>query len=340
MRRASHLNVKRKTHPRRYMATFKLRFRFNISHKGMITGDDKEYEFALPNGHPAKLHCIDAEKFGESTRFALTSGSYQSEEEALDYAQQIKESTLCFGAKHRMGIDAGKDKASGGFTSFMKEKILSENGLRVIDDVHGVTAYSEDIPTSCVTVSATELLRPRGREFFADEICTILSEPRCVNSKTKLSMELLTASFFETSPRSRFLTLVLAAESVLDPNNRSESASSLVDHLRGITKCADIPDDERLSILGSLNWLKKDSISQSLRKMAAEHLPDHKYDGLPSESFIKKCYEARSYLVHTGEADERKYNIGGLAANLEVYMRDMLVKLSLGKGETNGVRLL
>lgn len=44
-------------------------------------------------------------------------------------------------------------------------------------------------------------------------------------------------------------------------------------------------------------------------------------------NFISNCYDARSKLVHSGKVDETQYNIDKLAANLEVYLKDMLTAI-------------
>lgn len=310
------------------MATYRLRFRFHVSHKGMITGDDKERKFALPNGHCASLQCLDGDNFSLSTRFAVYSGGYSTELEALEYAQKLKDAVLCFGTKFRIGVDVGKNKASGFLADHVKENIFDQQGIRIIDDIHGICAYSEEYPTSCFSMSATGLVNPKGAKYLTDEVFAILSSEHYLDAQIRLSMELLTSSFFESSPRARFLTLVLSAEAILAPDHRSLEVKKLIDELKDHAKSSDITNKEKDSILGSLNWLYRDSISQSLIKMADTYLTHEVYDGLASKKFIKKCYEARSKLVHTGSVDDSKYNIGTLAANLEVYMRDLLAKIS------------
>tara|TARA_R110000787_G_scaffold146062_1_gene259807 strand:- start:14235 stop:15125 length:891 start_codon:yes stop_codon:yes gene_type:complete len=294
----------------------------------MITGDDKECEFALPNGCCASMQCLDGDSFSLSTRFAVYSGGYSTESEALEYAQKLKDAVLCFGAKFRLGVDVGKNKASGFLAGHVKEKIFDEQGVRIIEDIHGISAYSEEYPVACFSISAASLVSPRGAKYLMDEVFTILSSEHYLDAQIKLSMELLTSSFFESSPRARFLTLVLSAEAILAPDHRSLKVKKLIDELKSHAKSSDITQQEKDSILGSLNYLYRDSISQSLRKMAATHLTYNVYDGLASEQFIKKCYDARSKLVHTGSVDASKYNIDTLAANLEVYMKDLLTNIS------------
>ncbi len=310
------------------MSTYRLRLRFHIAHKGLISGDSESLEFSLPNGHPATLNSVDSKKFSEATKFVILSGGYKTEEEALQCGYRIKDAVLLYGTKFRIGVDLGKDKATGFLATPVKEKIFNDHGVRMIDDVHGVVAYSEEYPTSCMSMSAVGLINVREAGFFANELRELLCEEFKVSGQIKLAMELLTSSFFESSVRAIFLTLVLAAESILKPNDRSDEAKELVDELISRTESSNISEAEKSSIRGSLKWLYKDSISQSLRAMAEKYLTGKKYDGLEPERFIKKCYDARSKLVHSGSVDDSKYNIGGLAGSLELYMKDILIALS------------
>jgi hypothetical protein len=310
------------------MITFGFRFRFNISSKGLMLGDEKSVQFNLPDGRIATFSCIDSETLSESTRFVISSGGYRSAEEAFAFGEQVKESVLCFGTKFRMGIDVGKDKATSFLGKVIKDEILKTHGVRIIDDVHGISVHNEEYPISCGSCSAAVLFNSRKADFFLDELCNIISATKAINAKNRLAMELLTSSYFESSPRSRFLTLILAAEALLEPENRSEEVKDFVDEFKKLTTASGLPSEEKTSIIGTLNWLYKDSISKSLKKMANTHLGGKQYDGLAASKFINKCYEARSKLVHTGSVDESRYHIGLLAANLEVYLMDMLTNIA------------
>jgi hypothetical protein len=310
------------------MSLYQFRFRFHISQKGLLKGNEKEIEFSLPNGHKATFRCLDNNIFDESTKFIIVSGGYDSEEIALTSAKEIKKAVLCFGTKYRLGVDVGKDKANGGFSKYVKDKILVEHGLKIIDNVHGISVYTEDYPTSYVTLAGVGLLNPRQNVYFAEEVCKLIPIANIVDEKIRLGMELLTSSYFESSTRSRFVTLVFSAESIANPEKRSDSSIALVNELLTSVKTSKINSQERDSLLGSLSWLKNDSISQCLRKMTNKYLPNKIYGGLKSDKFISKCYEARSTLVHNGAVDEKDYDIGILAADLEVYMTDMLSIIS------------
>lgn len=309
------------------MSTYRFRIRFHISSKGNITGDVKEHCFVLPNGEKAILSAIDAETLSEATKFVIISKGYKSENEAVLSGTKMKDSLLYFAVKYRVGMDLGKDKATSFLGSSVKDKIFEEHGVKLENDIHGLSIYSDEHPISHFSSSAFGIVNPRNSAFFSSEICSFYRGISNFDGKAQLAMELISASFFETSPRSRFLTLVLAAEAILEMGEKNQETQSVVSELISLVKNTTLTEPERNSIIGPLRWLKKDSISLSLKKMAATYLPNKQYDSLKSEAFIKKCYDARSKLVHEGGVDESKYNIGTLGAQLEVYMSDLLSEI-------------
>ncbi len=156
------------------MKTYKFRFKFHVASRGKLQGEENKYNFALPNGKNAELSCMDAAKFSEASKFVVTSGGYCSEEEAYACAEQFKESVLCFSAKFRMGVDIGKDKASGFIGKSIKDEML-KGGVRIVDDVHGISVFDEEYPIACGSISSIVLVNSRECKFFADEICNLMS---------------------------------------------------------------------------------------------------------------------------------------------------------------------
>ena len=295
----------------------------------MFQDDSKEASFTLANGHDAKLVPQDSKSIKEASRFAFLSGGYRDPDLANEQGEIVKESLLCYAAKHRMGIDLGKDEASSYLSNGMKNKILEKHGTLILDDVHGLSVFQEDKPVTFFSASGARLLvNPRDMDFFSNELNEIIQQPKRINAKVKLAMELLSFSHFEKSPRSRFLTLVLAAESLLDPRSRSERSKDHVNRLIEQTRASTLSESEKSSIISSLTWLLSESISKSLKLMAETHLSENIYGELKATKFINRCYKARSQLVHNGHVENCNYDIGYLAANLEMYLTDMVTEIA------------
>jgi len=146
-----------------------------------------------------------------------------------------------------------------------------------------------------------------------------------ISERDLLALHLFGASGFEISIRSRFLSLMLSIESMLEPAKRSTSAIEIVENTIAIVKSRnDLSCQERDSLQGSLNWLKNESISLTGKKLAHSLLPDNTYCEMPCEKFFKHCYQVRSNLVHTGSPKIDEDQFGKVAANLEVFVSDML----------------
>ena len=77
-------------------------------------------------------------------------------------------------------------------------------------------------------------------------------------------------------------------------------------------------------MLGLLNWLRQDSISQSGRKLASRRLGDRKYLDKTPEVFFKYCYEVRSRLVHGKIPIPTIDETNAISGALEVFVSDLL----------------
>lgn len=307
------------------MNTYRYRLKFYTHSTGVIKYTDKKYSFNLPNGSRIQLSCCDSNSISTGKELILSSGGYSTKAEAFCSGIAMKNSLLVTGAKLRIGIDAGKDEATCWLNPTIKENILTTHDTQIVDDVHGVLVYDESHSTKIFSAKKAELILPSNAETFSSNLCDFLTASDNLTNKQKLALELYGASHFEKSDRARFLTLILGTETLLNPEDKSNKAKEVVDHFFTYLTESDLNESEKNSIHGSLHWLYKDSITQSLRKMAQGYLADKIYNGLTSAEFIKKCYKVRGTLVHTGESD--KENIGVLAANLDVYLSDLIQAL-------------
>jgi Apea-like HEPN len=146
-----------------------------------------------------------------------------------------------------------------------------------------------------------------------------------------LAAEIYASSFFDISARSRFITLVTAVETLLEPAQRAQEVQELVSRFETLTRDSDIKKATRDSILGSLQWLRQDSIGQAGRALARRLLSNEEFDGQPAEKFFARCYDRRSLLVHRGTTDD-DVDILQTANAMENFVARLLV-VSLADGE-------
>jgi hypothetical protein len=146
-----------------------------------------------------------------------------------------------------------------------------------------------------------------------------------ISKRERVSFDLYNAAHFEKSERARFLTLVIAVEALLEPESRSLVAREHVTELIQITKNSQsLSNTERNSLIGSLNWLRNESIRGTARKLVEKRLGKREYMDLPAPMFFLKCYDLRSKIVHNGYWKGQPQSIGKYVAILETFVADLL----------------
>jgi hypothetical protein len=104
--------------------------RFFVHAKGVITHPDKRYELNLPNGRTAHLSTLDADSISEGKELVISGGGFSTQEEVYKLGMDVKNSLLLTGAKLRIGIDAGKNKASAWLSPSLKDGIFRNHGVK------------------------------------------------------------------------------------------------------------------------------------------------------------------------------------------------------------------
>ena len=105
------------------------------------------------------------------------------------------------------------------------------------------------------------------------------------------------ASFFQLSADVRFLLLIMSVEVLIEPQLKSKEAVTYIDDFIHKIKGSEIVEPEKSSLLGSLrNYIRKESINQTGKRLAERILGNAPYDGKPAPIFFSHCYDLRSKL--------------------------------------------
>jgi hypothetical protein len=128
------------------------------------------------------------------------------------------------------------------------------------------------------------------------------------NDKFKLALDLYAAYFSESSDNSRFLTLVMALESLTEPHSRPKLlVDTLTDLQKIILEIEGSLDDgsevkrEFALFRQDLNHKKNQSIRSQIRTLVSSTLQERgEPDYLDAATRALKIYDARSELVHNG----------------------------------------
>jgi hypothetical protein len=307
------------------MSQFDFRLRFNLPESHRIDSDAEELEL-LSSGSGQTIYLKGGRGGGpirDQTRAAVRGGPFESEQDARNAAERSKRALLFWAIEQRAGIDFGDGRQRGIATDLGLQMLEQQIGVPVRNDIHGVDIFEHSQDVRFVHISATArvgVYPPNFAAIFEREY----SKDRHASPKQVLACEIYASSFFDISQRSRFITLVTAVESLLELAERPDSAQSLVDELEIKTEQAGIDNATKASIKGSLQWLRRESISQAGRNLSNSLLPNKTYSGKPAGAFFSSCYDLRSNILHHGTAGP-EVDVSGLASVVEEFVANLLL---------------
>ena len=164
---------------------------------------------------------------GNSNEFILTMNGFETEKEARDTGLKLQCCLSILATKLRIGIDLSQD-------------------MRVA--VEGISANIEFKDATWQT--------SRSSEDFMDNLVSTLKQTWDINlgEKESLVLELYSASRFELSPRTQFLTLMTLLEVLVE--SRYKEVDDIFDHFHKVVNESKINSDTKRSIKSSLDQIK------------------------------------------------------------------------------------
>jgi hypothetical protein len=86
-------------------------------------------------------------------------------------------------------------------------------------------------------------------------------------------------------------------------------------------------------MLGAVEWMRFQSISQSGRQLAESRLGSKRYGGKTAKEFFAYCYGLRSALVHGRDPFPEWSEVSSASAQLETFVSDLLTGPYLGRAD-------
>jgi hypothetical protein len=308
------------------MATYDFRLRFNLSESYRIGSAAEEFELlALQTGERIRLRtAVSGAQIRDHARVAVLGGPYGTKDQARAAAERSKRALLYWAIEQRVGIDFGDGKQRSGLTKKGLALLQKQYERPVRNDIHGIDVYEHVEKLLFVSSDAqpTESKDPKSLiETFKREY----ENSRQLTEKQVLASEIYASSFFDVSARSRFITLVTAVEALLELQVRSVEVQNLVAEFETATQGSKMDKDTKDSIIGSLQWLKCQSIGQAGRALARQLLPDELFNGQSSPDFFTRCYDLRSQILHRGTIENESVDIDQLANVMETFVARLLL---------------
>lgn len=304
------------------------RIRFDFSERSRIKSDEPELSISDPvEGKTVRLKAGQGALALSEAREILLLGEPSVDEAQAKAAAERWVGILQRGlARVNVGADFGPEVPRSTFTEAGLQMLEGQSGVRTLNDVHGISVFDNE-PKPRFVRQHFELQIGVEPERLASAIEETVAEGSVMSQTERLAYELYAASFFERWPEARFMMLMMAVETLIEPAPRSTKVREHVAELIAQTRVSNLPRAEIDSIVGSLGWLEGESIGQAGRRLAG-CLGDRSYldeqDSESAEQFFTRSYALRSALVHGHDPRPTSEEIGYRAAHLEHFVTDLV----------------
>lgn len=306
------------------MAHFDFRLRCHFPPGVHINADVEELEVVRVADAAIRLRSgARGTPIKDHSRVALVGGPYSTASDARTAAECARRALLVWAVRNRVGIDLGGRRRGGAITKAGERWLEASIGHPVRYDVHGIDVYEHMDRQVFVGLNA-ELVVGKGGEAFVEELASGVMSPVPLSEKQELAGEILSTSYFDASDRSRFVTLITAVEALLEPQPRSVPAQDLVARMVLMVKESGIEEGNKAAMIGSLGWLRRESIGQAGRTLADRLLSGKTYDGQGPASFFAFCYDLRSSILHLGKAPA-EIDFVRVCSSAHAFVSDLLV---------------
>ncbi len=260
----------------------------------------------------------------DHSRASLIGGRYPSAADAQAAAERTKRALLIWAVRNRVGIDLGGRQPRTRITPAGLQFFEKEAGGPLRADIHGVDVYEHIDGLKFVAINANASIG-KAAAAFVEEVAAAIATPVFLNAKQELAGEILSASYFDVSERSRFVTLITAVEALLDPQPSPAAAQHMVERLIQIVEDGELDEGQRATILGSLQRLKRESIGQAGRALAERLLAGKVYEGETPAQFFSLCYRLRSSILHSGKVPVEITDFISVCTTAHAFVCDLLI---------------
>lgn len=311
---------------------YSFRLRFNRTPSATLAIDEPQWVWKTDGHNPGISLCSPdgATSVRTSEKLVLRSDGWSSEAEAGKAAAQYIPVLKVALARLRVGADFGDWGPRSAWTEYGLAFLKKQTGSRTLNDLHGPMVYESEPPPVFVSTSVSGLRQVQRERFEA--VFTQGAKKGCSLSNGEgIAFGLFNASCFQWSVDTRLILLVMAIESLLDPLTQTPAALAHVASMIDATEASPwLSPEEKASFLGSLEWLKKESVGRAGRRLARERLGDRGYGGKKAADFFAYCYDLRSRLVHGKKPFPSFPEVNSATGPLEVFVSDLLTQPHLG----------
>ena len=250
-------------------------------------------------------------------------------EAGLSWAGILQRAFACL----NIGADLGGRRKSDGWTSRLRETQAADNedqqqaaeilaGMKLLYDQPGLMLFEDD-PWPTFARRTSFGWAGQSPSILVDAVAAVRRAAAPLSPMEQTAYELYSSSFSAVSSDARFVVLMMALETLIEPQPRDAAVVAHVNALIEQTRRSDLPENEVTSLMGSLEYMRRESIRQAGRRLVRV-LGSRQYMNLAADKFFTTCYTLRSRLVHGEHPRPSREEIDSHTPGLERLVSDLL----------------
>jgi hypothetical protein len=261
--------------------------------------------------------------FKDATDLVLRGRPFDTKADAEEAAHRWKGILQKAFSRVNIAADFGGRAPTSAFTTHGLKMLEGDTGQRVLNDVHGISVFECEPPPRFAKMEIGGISVGRNTDRLVAALAAAVERGLAMGAREGLAYDLYSASFSESSADARLAMLMMAVETLIQPEPRPAAVREHVDRLITETRGSELPQAEIDSIIGTLRWVREESIGQAGRKLVSR-LGDRKYMNELPDEFFTNCYILRSRLFHGHVPRPTREEVDGRAAPLEQFVSDLL----------------
>ena len=227
----------------------------------------------------------------ESNWLTINIHDLETEDYALEFGRRIALAVLLAGGAVDVGIDAGEDRATLGFSQLIAEK-CAEQGRKLMPNVHGLSVYQREGNEVFFHLDATARVTIEPTSFLDAIVLSFDANPR-LEEREKLALCLIALSKMAVEPLAEAVLCISAVEYISTASPWAPGQLALLSRLRAeASDSTELSLDEAMDVAKAITATFK-SIRQSIkRKMTSLGLTDAEWKSFDD------MYTLRSGIFH------------------------------------------
>jgi len=287
------------------MTKHKFKFRVTLHRvaPGFFKTESLAFGYPLRDGLTLEVYPRDADTLSGASHYHIDGRSFETEDDAKSAGEHLRTRLRLLNSVFDLGLSIPiEDSTTGKVSDAVKENILQEHGVTLLDTVSGLFVFPDDGFHAEHVTSAKINVSPSDPIFLLDAIGKFWDIPLEFDDTAADVLNLLNLSSVEPTQKLKFLTVYLALEQLITISRRSESAQQLLTTFIAATADSDLSEQDKESMTSSLANLRSGSFPSAFKAFTRTIITPEHIHGLRPEQIASRAIALRNGIAHGSES--------------------------------------